>query len=447
MHRERSQVLKHSFLSRSLCILFASCLLCALPATISGYAVLAHQALIDVVWESQLKPLLRHRFPDATEDQLDAAEAYAYGGSIVQDFGYYPYGNPFFSDLTHYVRSGDFVAALLRDAQDVDEYAFALGALAHYVSDNDGHPLATNRAVPLLYPDLRRKYGDTITYEDDRLAHVKTEFGFDVLQVAQQRYAPEEYHDFIGFEVSPDLLERSFQEIYGIPLKSIIPDEEKALNSYRHAVSKTIPKATRIAWSLKKDEILAAEPTATHRKFVYNLSRAQYDKEWGKDYGKPTFSDQLLAVLYRLVPKFGPLRVLQFKTPTPEAEKLFEASFNSALARYRTLLRDEKAGQLKLPNTNFDIGDESYPGKYRLDDDAHAKLLHRLAANKFQSIRPELRAELLGFYSHPDAPYSTRKDPQAWAQVQAEIELLRQTPASASASASAATSAARTPPR
>lgn len=395
------------------------------PTTASAYAVLAHQALIDVVWESQLKPLLHYKFPNATEDELDAAEAYAYGGSIVQDLGYYPYGSPFFSDLTHYVRSGDFVAALLENAQDVDEYAFALGALAHYVSDNDGHPMATNRAVPMLYPALQKKYGDTITYEDDRLAHVKTEFGFDVLQVAQRRYAPEEFHDFIGFEVSPELLERSFQQVYGLPLKYVIPDEQQALNSYRHAVSKTIPKATRVAWTLKSDEITAAVPSLTHKKFVYNLSRAEYEREWGKDYTRPTFSDKVLAFLYRLLPKFGPLRVLQFKTPTPEAERLFEASFNSAVTKYRAMLRDERNARLHLPNTNFDVGDECYPGKYRLNDEAHAKLLHQLAANKFGGISAELRAELLGFYDHPDAPYYTKKDPQAWARVQTEVTLLK----------------------
>jgi Zinc dependent phospholipase C len=412
------------------------------PTTASAYAVLAHQALIDVVWESQLKPLLHHKFPSATEDELDAAEAYAYGGSIVQDLGYYPYGSPFFSDLTHYLRSGDFVAALLENAQDVDEYAFALGALAHYVSDNDGHPMATNRAVPMLYPALRKKYGDTITYEDDRLAHVKTEFGFDVLQVAQRRYAPEEFHDFIGFEVSPELLERSFQQVYGLPLKSVIPDEQQALNSYRHAVSKIIPKATRIAWTLKRDEITAAEPSLTHKKFVYYLSRAQYEKEWGKDYTRPTFSDKFLAFLYRLLPKFGPLRVLQFKTPTPEAERLFEASFNSAVTKYRAMLRDERNAQLHLPNTNFDMGGECYPGKYRLNDEAHAKLLHQLAANNFGGISPELRAELLGFYDHPDAPYYTRKDPRAWAQVQTEVELLKAASTTASGNSQ---SQARTP--
>jgi len=136
-----------------------------------------------------------------------------------------------------------------------------------------------------------------------------------------------------------------------------------------------------------------------------------------------------------LLPKFGKLRVLQFKMPTPEAEKLFEASFNKSLETYRNLLRDEKDGRLKLPNTNFDVGDKCYPGKYRLNDETHAKLLQQLAANQFAGVSPELRAELLSFYGHPDAAYATRQDPRAWALVQTELELLRQTAASASASA------------
>src|ERR1700758_1840132 len=134
-----------------------------------AYAVLAHEALIDAAWETHVKPLLRARFPVATEEELSGAQAFAYGGSIIQDMGYYPYGSHFFSDLTHYVRSGDFVLALLRDAQNVYDYAFALGALSHYATDNQGHRLATNRAVPILYPKLKSRFGDFVTYEDDRL--------------------------------------------------------------------------------------------------------------------------------------------------------------------------------------------------------------------------------------------------------------------------------------
>src|SRR5437868_1841203 len=202
--------------------------------------------------------------------------------------GYYPHGSMFFSDLAHYVRSGDFVVELLRDSKDLNEYAFGLGAMAHYAADTDGHRLGTNRAVPVLYPKLKKKHGDSVTYEDDPLAHVKTEFGFDVLEVAKERYAPDSYHDFIGFEVDAPLLEQAFRETYGLELKAVLSNEEKALGSYRRAVSKLIPRATRVAWSLKKDEIMRDTPSMTKRKFLYNLKRASFEQEWGKDYQKPT---------------------------------------------------------------------------------------------------------------------------------------------------------------
>src|SRR2546421_3211398 len=305
--------------------------LLALPAPVHAYAVRSHEAIIDAAWETHIKPLLQKKFPQATEEDLSRAQAYAYGGAIIQDMGYYPYGSPFFSDLTHYIRSGDFIQALLRDAKDVNEYAFAVGALAHYAADNDGHRLGTNRAVPILYPGLRKKYGDSVSFEDGRLAHVKTEFGFDVLEIARERYAPDSYHDFIGFEVSRPVLEQAFQETYGLELKDVLVSEDKVLNSYRRDVSKLIPKATRIAWHLKKDEIKDDIPDATKKRFLYNLSRSNYEREWGKNYKKPTPGEVFLAFLYKLLPKFGPLKVLEFRTPSPETEHMFEASFNATL--------------------------------------------------------------------------------------------------------------------
>jgi hypothetical protein len=407
----------------SLALLLVAQLL--LPPAGFGYAVLAHQALIDTVWDTHLKPLLKAKYPDATEDELSGAQAYAYGGAIIQDFGYYPHGSHFFSDLTHYVRSGDFVMALLRDSHNVYDYAFALGALSHYATDCEGHRLATNRAVPLLYPPLRKKFGDVVTYEDDELAHVKTEFGFDVLQVAQQHYAPTSYHDFIGFEVSQPLLDEAFWATYGIELKSVMHDEEQALNSYRHDVSNLIPKATRIAWSLKEKEIQADEPGATKRKFLYNLSRSQYEKEWGKNYEQPSTGERFLAFLYKLLPKFGPLKVLELKTPTPETQKMFEESFNAAVSHYRRLLREEREGTLRLLNVNFDVGTETSAGKYGLNDNAHAQLLHRLAEKKFACLSTELRQEMLGFFANSDAPYAFKKDHKTWGRVQEELQTLK----------------------
>ncbi len=394
------------------------------PDPAQAYAVLSHEAIIDAAWDSHIKPLLLKKYPQATEEDLSRAQAYSYGGSIIQDLGYYPYGSHFFSDLTHYVRSGDFIHALLRDAQDLTEYAFALGALAHYAADNEGHRLGTNRAVPILYPGLGKKYGDSVTYEDGKLAHVKTEFGFDVLEIARERYAPDSYHDFIGFEVARRVLDQAFRETYGLELKSVLLNEDKVLNSYRRDVSKLIPKATRIAWHLKKDEIKDDIPDATKKRFLYNLSRSNYEREWGKDYRKPSPGERFLAFLYKLIPKFGPLKILQFRTPTPQTEHMFEASFNATLGQYRKLLSETGDGTLRLPNDNFDVGESTGPGKYRMNDDAHATLLDKLAETNFAGVTTELKAEILEFYADPQAPNATRRNAKAWAKVQVQLQQL-----------------------
>jgi hypothetical protein len=315
---------------------------------------------------------------------------------------------------------------LLRDAQDVYEYSFALGAMAHYTADNNGHRMGTNRSVPVLYPKLQHKYGDSVSYEEDKLAHVKTEFGFDVLEVAKERYAPESYHDFIGFEVAPRVLEEAFEETYGLDLRKVLDDEERALSSYRHAVSKLLPKATRIAWNLKKDEIERDQPGMTKHKFLYNLNKARYEQEWGTDYQKPTFSDKFAGFLYVLLPKFGPLKVLTFRTPTPETEHMFEASFNEALEQYWELLKEQRGSlQPALTNSNIDLGVVSPPGQYKLGDSARAKLLDQLAEQKFAGMTPEIRQELLGYFERPDTPFALKKDKKAWARLQTELAELK----------------------
>lgn len=416
------------------------------PNNAAAYAVLSHEAIIDSAWDTDIRPLLLKRFPDATREQLKEAHGYAYGGAIIQDMGYYPHGSFFFSDLTHYVRSGDFVLALIRDSKDLDGYAFALGALAHYAADNDGHAIGVNRAVPVLYPKLREKYGDTVTYEEDKLAHVKTEFGFDILEVAQGRYAPDNYHDFIGFGVSAPLLEQAFQETYGLDLKKVLLNEDKVLGSYRHDVSQLLPKATRVAWSLKKDEIQRDQPGITKRKFLYNLSRASYKKNWGKDYKRPSLSEEFLAFLVRILPKIGPLKVLELKTPTPATERMFEASFNASLARYRKLLAQVGAtGQADLPDDNFDTGGFTGPGMYKLADETQGKLLDKLANQDFNDATPEIRAELLEYFSHPDAPYAMKRKAKDWKKVQAELDELKSAAPSAVSTSDPQPTSAGTP--
>ncbi|HEY2119894.1 MAG TPA: hypothetical protein VGH37_11965, partial [Candidatus Acidoferrum sp.] len=284
----------------------------------------------------------------------------------------------------------------------------------------------------------KAKYGDTITYEEDRLAHVKTEFGFDVLEVAKGRYAPDNYHDFIGFGVSVPLLEQAFQETYGLDLKEVLSNENKVIGSYRHDVSKLLPEATRIAWSLKKDDIQKDQPGITKKRFLYNLSRASYHKNWGKEYQPLTPREKMLALLIRILPKFGPLKVLQLRTPTPEAQKLFETSFNATMDNYRHLLGDLGGGKLDLPNKNFDTGSITAPGVYKLTDKAQAKLLDDLAKEKFAGVSSEMRTELLEYLGHDDAPYAMKKNKKDWNKVEAELDELKNTapPAAAANEAS-----------
>ena len=391
-------------------------LLLALIPSANAYSVLTHEAIIDASWEHELKPLLLARFPGSTPDQLRDAHAHAYGGAIIQDMGYYPFGSKFFSDLTHYVRSGDFIAALIRDSQDLNEYAFALGALAHYAADNQGHPVAVNRAEPLIYPKIAKKFGGTVTYEDDPKTHLKTEFSFDVVQVARGKYASEAYHDFVGFQVSKELLERAFEDTYGIRLVDQFHSIDLALGTYRFAVGQLIPEMTKTAWSAKKKEIEKLQAGMTRRKFVYRYSRASYHKEWDRQYQRPGFWARFLAFLFRIMPKIGPFSALAFKVPTPQAEKLFITSFDDTLGEYRKLIAEAQQNQLHLINENFDTGTPTRFGQYRMADAAYEKLLEKLGGEDKVSagqtprveVSKELRDNIVAFYHGSPGPSSEK---------------------------------------
>jgi hypothetical protein len=396
-----------------------------------GYSVLTHEAIVDSAWDTSIRQMLLKRFPLATPEELEQAHAYAYGGCIVQDMGYYPFSSRFFSDLTHYVRSGDFVVALLRESQDVNEYAFALGALSHYAADNSGHRIATNLAVPLLYPELRGKFGRTVSYWDSPLAHIRTEFGFDVLQVAEGRYAPDRYRAFVGFKVAKPLLERAFLDTYGLEMKDIFGSLDLALGSFRYSVGSIIPGMTRVAWQLKKDTLIKEIPGITKKKFLFNLSRSSYEKEWGTEYHRPGIRTRFVSSMLRFVPKSGPFKSLAFRAPTPEVEKMFMASFNATVDTYRTLLAAEDGGRLGLANENFDLGTPALAGQYPGADLAYDKLLAKLADRKFEGLMPDLRQNILAYYAglNPAIPSkSTKEETVALASTRNQLDRLRALP-------------------
>jgi hypothetical protein len=392
----------------------------------AAYSVLTHEAIIDAAWKDGIELLLLSRFPNSTPEELHQAHAYAYGGAIIQDLGYYPFGNRFFSDLTHYVRSGDFVLALIEESRDLNEYAFALGALSHYASDNSGHKIATNRAVAIMYPKLAKKYGTAVTYEEKPSAHMKVEYGFDVDQVAKGNYAPNAYHDFIGFEVSKPVLEKAFAKTYTLDMSSVFGSVDLAIGSYRHAVSTVIPGMTKVAWHLKKNEIQHSDPSETKAKFLYNISNSGYKKEWGHIYETPGFGARLWAFLLRLMPKVGPFSGLAFHPPTPAVEQLYMNSFNETLDRYRALLLAQQEGQLQLPNDNLDTGALTGAATYGLMDEAYAELLDKTSG---KPLSDALREDLLSYYADLDKPFATKQNSKAWQNLIKELDTLKATPA------------------
>jgi hypothetical protein len=390
-----------------------------------AYSVLTHEEIVDLLWTDEIRPLLLKRYPGLSEDQIKQAHAYAYGGAVIQDLGYYPFGSKDFSNLVHYVRSGDFVRELLLESQDANEYAFALGALSHYASDITGHRVAVNQAVAIAYPKLQAKFGKSVTYAEDKTAHLKTEFGFDMLQVAKNRYASQQYHDFIGFQVSKPLLERVFPVVYGLQLKDVLTHEDLAIGSYRFSVSRLIPEMTQVALQTHKKDMMRERPDFAKQKFLYRLSRSGYEKEWGKDYTKPGFGTRILSTLLRYMPRIGPFKGLGFKNPTPQTEDLYFKSINLTVDQYRAFLETVRTDTLVLPNYDLDSGQPAKAAEYSLTDDTYAKLLGQLSSRKFDATTPELRANILDFYSDLSASFDTKKVPDDWKKVLAELDQLK----------------------
>jgi len=400
-------------------------LLCS--GSLFAYSVLTHEEVVDLLWTNEIRPLLLQRFPDLTEEQIREAHSYAYGGSVIQDLGYYPFGNKEFSNLVHYVRSGDFVSELILESQDANEYAFALGALSHYAADIAGHP-AVNQSVAIAYPKLRAKFGGSVRYAQDRTAHLKTEFGFDTLQVAKNRYASQQYHDFVGFQVSKPLLERVFPIVYGLELKDVLKNEDMAVGSYRFFISSLIPRMTQVALQAHKKDLMRETPNFARRKFLYRLSRSDYERDWGKTYTKPGLGTRILATLLRYIPKIGPVKGMGFNNPTPQTEDLYIKSIDTTTDHYRVFLDEVRAKKLVLPNCDLDSGALTKAAEYSLADESYARLLAELSARKFNLASPQLRENILAFYSDPTLPIETKRDASRWQGVLSDLNQLKSAP-------------------
>lgn len=398
----------------------------------SAYSFLTHETLIDIAWNSSIEPVLVSEYPHATPAELRKARACAYAGATIQDAGYYPFGKGFFSDLTHYVRTGDFVTNLVRDARTSCELAFAMGAMSHYVGDTIGHRYAVNISVPQEFASLEARYGPVVTYEEDEHAHVRTEFAFDVDQLSRGRFAPSGYLRRVGFRVPVALLNRAFYDTYGISLHSVLGDEFAALRSYRWAVRQLLPRVGYAEVLLHRKSFPPDPDTPAFEAFEQKLKQADTENHWeAYRKRKASFLTRVFAVLIFVTPKVGPLSDLAIRGPKPDTEADYVDSVNRSNAEFAQLLgqlRQEGAQKFDLTDLDLDTGYVTKPGTYRLTDETYAKLLHRVTAD---TAKPPigLRQNILAFYATPNAPIATKREPKKWQQVQDELAELRAMPA------------------
>ena len=379
-----------------------------LPFSGKAFGVLTHEAIIDGLWEKSILPLLKAKYPSSTAEELKESHAYAYGGAVAPDMGFYSFGSPVFTNLVHYVRSGDMVTALLKDANNINQYAFAIGFMSHYYADNYGHPIATNRSVALVYPNLRRKYGSVITYAENKISHMRMEFGFDVLEVSKGNYASDKYHGVIGFKVDTTVLRKAFFETYGLDIDDVFKHKLLlAVEVFRWTVANVFPFITKAAWSVKSLDILKKDSTATSKTFRYKMRKKQYKQEFGTAYKHPGFFPSVISFFIRVLPKVGPLRALKFRTPTALAEKYFVQSFDSITFHYSAGLKRLNSG-INFKDFDFDTGKPTAICEYSIADNTYDAWLMQLKNDKFKNITLKQKQNIVGFYHWEDASNNIR---------------------------------------
>jgi len=440
-----------------------------------AYSLLTHEQLIDLTWKDSIVPLLLSRYPTLTPAELEQARAYAYGGCVIQDIGYYPFGDVAYSDLTHYVRSGDFVVNLFRNATNADELAFAVGALSHYIGDSVGHAEATNVAVPVEFPKLGVKYGKTVNFAQGQRQHIQTEFAFDINEIAHHRMAPVHYLRHIGLEVPVKQLALAFYQTYGLN-EDFTGTRGRRVNvkDYRFAVREFIPRIAYAITLLRRKHEPPDPNTPEAVELENETAAVAIENDWQSYRRKAGIGTYTLAGLLFIVPKVGVLKMVDVKGPTAATEAEYMHSVTLSTAELRrtlagftppggsqptvadkpapveatktqalpthpveaTLLPKTEGPQQSrdprhpLPNRDLDTGLEVQPGGYSLTDITYARLLHLLTRQPALPIPPGIKEDIEAYYADPNAPITTKKNPQQWAQVQADIATLNTMPTS-----------------
>jgi hypothetical protein len=397
--------------------------LVAAPQPIGAYSVLTHEQLIDLTWSDSIQPLLLKRYPNLTPAQLREARAYAYGGCVIQDLGYYPFGKPLFSDLLHYVRTGDFIRALFRDAKSPDDVAFAIGALSHYVGDTIGHAESINLAVGQEFPDLAAKYGPSVNFAEGEHQHVRAEFAFDINEISKHRLAPERYLNHIGFAIPVPLLTRAFYDTYGLDIADVLGRRRPTLQGYRYSVRTLLPRVAYAETLLYSNRMPPDAPSPALDNLNQQIATLSSQDHWDSYRSRAGLGTHLLAGFIFILPKVGTLSVLSLRGPTPATEQTYIDSLVHTIDVLRQTLAHATTAA-NILNKDLDTGDIIHPGTYRLCDETYANLLHEIALKPATPIPFGIKRDLLAYFNDPEKAIYLQRNPKMFARMEAELPIL-----------------------
>jgi len=410
--------------SRTFVLTFLAALFLLPPQSAVGYSVLTHEQIIDLTWADSIQPLLLRRFPTLTPAQLREAEAYAYGGCLIQDLGYYPFSKPGFSNLLHYVRTGDFIRSLFRESKTPDDVAFSIGALSHYLGDTIGHPDAINLAVGQEFPELAQKYGKNVNYAEGPHQHVRAEFAFDIDEITKHRMPPERYLNRIGFAVPVPLLTRAFYDTYGLDITKVLQKEHPNLHGYRYSVRSLLPRVAYAEILLHRNQFAADVPSPALDTYSQDIARLSAASNWPAYRRQAGIGTHLLAGFIFILPKFGALSDLKIQIPTKAAKQDYINSVVKTTARMRDVLAHATTSD-GLPNLDLDTGLEVFPGTYSLEDYTYADLLHAVTSTPSTPVPFGIKRDLLAYFSDLDKVIYLKNKPKLLAQVQADLPILQ----------------------
>jgi len=257
-------------------------------------------------------------------------------GCLGPDMGMFPGGESLFSDLAHYVRSGELARAMIRCATSDTSRAFAWGWATHVLADALIHPF-----INVAAGDVRGR--ETLTYADDPGLHLVVEIGADGRyferwkQLAPPKLTP------IPADVAQHVAS-AFDAVYGkiITLRQV-SNSLKAWSRWHRVAIDVSEAASAKLYGGRGGEL-----------GLRGLARLLVKSSTGLCFRR--------SRLYALT---HPLR------PSPRAESFIETAITEFSERFREHERDTLAS---LPNYNLDTGEVEDVVSYPLAVSTLAKL-------------------------------------------------------------------------